>query len=271
MDSSDYPLAKGAVVDVAPVHSIGKLALALAKAQSVMGGASKDGKNPHFGSKYATLASVWDACREPLTAQGIAVVQIPQADGAKVSLTTVLVHESGEQMQGTITATAKDASPQSVGSAITYLRRYSLAAMVGICPEDDDGQGAQPTKPEPRRTSQEHVERVAAAVTKAKPVASTGPATQAILDAPLKTTAELFEGDDLPPEMGGTGKTETEHRLKATLFLTQLAKIKNAEEAKAWRDKHRSEVHALPKQLQKAVVGSFKAVEKSFEEHQEHA
>jgi hypothetical protein len=115
----------------------------MSAAQSEIEGAIKDSANPFFKSKYADLASVWEACRKALTKNGIAVVQSPSADGAKVSVTTLLCHESGEWVSGVLTATAKDDSPQSLGSCVTYLRRYGLAALAGVAPEDDDGEAAQ--------------------------------------------------------------------------------------------------------------------------------
>jgi hypothetical protein len=124
-------------------ETIGKLASALAKAQAEITGAAKDANNPHFGSKYADLASVWDACRGPLTKHEIAVVQRPSADGNKVTVETVLLLASGESLAGSLTCQARDAGPQSIGSAITYLRRYGLAAMVGVAPEDDDAEAAE--------------------------------------------------------------------------------------------------------------------------------
>jgi len=125
--------------------NIGALAGAMAKAQAEVEGAAKDRVNPHFKSSYATLASVWDACRGALSKHGIAVVQSPVADGALVTVTTLLAHSSGEWIRSALSAQARDATPQSVGSAVTYLRRYGLAAMVGVAPEDDDGQLAQPS------------------------------------------------------------------------------------------------------------------------------
>lgn len=122
--------------------SIGKLADALAKAQGEMEGALKDSTNPHFKSKYADLAAVRDACR-PLSKHGLAVLQPTKADGARVTVTTMLVHSSGEWIAEDLTLTAGQATPQAVGSAITYGRRYGLAAMVGIAPEDDDGEAAE--------------------------------------------------------------------------------------------------------------------------------
>lgn len=115
---------------------------ALAKAQSDIRAALKDRSNDHFHSQYATLASVWDACRGPLTANGFAVVQLPRADGAKVTVETRLLHESGHEIVGELTLQARAADTQAVGSAITYARRYGLASMVGVAPDDDDGNSA---------------------------------------------------------------------------------------------------------------------------------
>lgn len=122
--------------------SIGALVAALAKAQAQIEGAVKDALNPHFKSKYADLASVWDACREPLTKNGLAVLQPVSADGSKVTVTTLLTHTSGEWIAEALTLTATQDTPQGVGSAITYGRRYGLSSMVGIAPEDDDGNAA---------------------------------------------------------------------------------------------------------------------------------
>lgn len=123
--------------------TIGKLATALALAQSKIEAASKDKTNPAFRSKYADLGSVWDACREALTANGLAVLQMPEdAEPGRVALRTVLTHSSGEFVQTVLSTAIGKNDAQSVGSALTYLRRYSLAAMVGVAPEDDDGNAA---------------------------------------------------------------------------------------------------------------------------------
>jgi hypothetical protein len=135
---------------------INELAAALAKAQGEMGDAVKDSANPFFKSRYADLASVWDACRAPLAKYEIAVVQSPSTEGAKVSVDTFLLHRSGQWMHGCLTVTAYEDSPPAVGSAITYLRRYSLQAFAGVAPADDDGEAAQgrgtETKPLSRGT-----------------------------------------------------------------------------------------------------------------------
>ena len=121
---------------------IAQLATALALAQGEIEGASKDRENPHFRSKYADLASCWDACRAPLSKHGLSVVQLPRSEGATVTVTTMLLHKSGEYISEAMTMTAQDSKPQSVGSALTYARRYGLSAVVGIAPEDDDAEAA---------------------------------------------------------------------------------------------------------------------------------
>ncbi len=93
-------------------------------------------------TKYADLASCWDACRAALTKHGLSVIQIPAAEGPKVTVTTILAHKSGQYISGELTMTASAGTPQPIGSAITYARRYALCSMVGIAPEDDDGSSA---------------------------------------------------------------------------------------------------------------------------------
>jgi len=126
--------------------SIAKISAAMAKAQGAMGGAVKDSANPFFKSKYADLESVWGACRKQLAENEIAVFQLPSAAGNKVAITTLLGHASGEWIRNTLTVESKDASPQGIGSAITYTRRYGLSAMVGVYQTDDDGESAQGRK-----------------------------------------------------------------------------------------------------------------------------
>lgn len=138
--------------------SLAQLGTALALAQQEIEGASKDSENPFFRARYADLASVWEACRKPLSKNGLAVLQPVSANGSeRVTVTTILLHQSGEWIASDLTMTAygrrktgDDSSesipmgtPQSLGSAITYARRYGLAAMVGVAPEDDDGEGAE--------------------------------------------------------------------------------------------------------------------------------
>lgn len=124
-------------------ENIAAISSALAKAQGAIEGAKKDSANPHFKSKYADLASCWDACREALSANEIAVIQAPGelADGV-VEITTMLCHSSGEWFREMLPFPLPKVDAHGLGSAITYGRRYALAAMVGIAPEDDDGNAA---------------------------------------------------------------------------------------------------------------------------------
>lgn len=121
---------------------INELSAAFAKAQGAIEGAIKDRTNPHFKSQYADLASVWDACRQPLSANGLAIAQGVETDATKVTVTTRLMHASGQWIESAISSEARDTGPQAIGSCVTYLRRYSLSAMVGVAPEDDDGNEA---------------------------------------------------------------------------------------------------------------------------------
>lgn len=150
-------------------QTIGAIAGALAKAQAEVEGAAKDRVNPHFKSSYATLASVWEACRAALSKNGIAVVQSPVADGSAVTVTTMLAHASGEWMRSALSAAARDATPQSIGSAVTYLRRYGLASMVGVAPEDDDGEQAVNHNAPPRQFTSKAEERRYIAQTQPEP------------------------------------------------------------------------------------------------------
>lgn len=128
-------------------ESVNELATALAKAQGQIKGAVKDAENPHFRSKYADLASVWDACRASLSANGLSVIQAPRGVVSEVGWTveveTRLLHSSGQWMGDTITVPVGKPDAQGLGSALTYARRYALASFVGVAPaEDDDGNAA---------------------------------------------------------------------------------------------------------------------------------
>src|SRR5690606_10317186 len=124
-------------------EQINELATALALAQLRVTGAKKTAANPHFKSKYADLAEVWDACHEALNGNGIAVLQTPEhGEGNDIGVRTMLVHASGQWVAATVWIPASKADAHGIGSAITYGRRYGLSTMVGVCPEDDDGNGA---------------------------------------------------------------------------------------------------------------------------------
>ncbi|MFZ3193197.1 MAG: ERF family protein [Moraxellaceae bacterium] len=126
---------------------IKELATALAKAQSEVENASKSSANPHFKSKYADLAEILNTVRPVFSSHGIAIVQMPSFADGKASVETLLTHSSGQWISNTCSAPVGKQDAQGVGSAITYLRRYSLAAFAGVAQEDDDGNssiGKQP-------------------------------------------------------------------------------------------------------------------------------
>ena len=133
-----------------------QLATALAKAQSQIQPAIKDRQNPAFRSNYADLASVWDACRVALATNGLSVSQHPgRLEDGTVTVTTALMHASGQHIISVAAAMPKDGSAQAAGSVVTYLRRYALAAAVGVAPgDDDDGHAAGTPAPMPRPQSE---------------------------------------------------------------------------------------------------------------------
>lgn len=129
-------------------EQINELAAALAKAQGAMSNASKNRVNPHFKSNYADLAAVLDAIREPLAANGLSFTQTMgfNANGNFI-LRTMLLHSSG-QFITTEYPLPSAGRPQEMGASQTYARRYSLAAIVGVAQDDDDGNSAIEHKPE---------------------------------------------------------------------------------------------------------------------------
>lgn len=136
---------------------INELAAALTKAQGQLTHAVKDSTNPHFKSKYADLASVWEACRKALVDNNLAVTQLPEPCENGLKLTTVLTHSSGQYIASTLQMPLQKADPQGYGSALTYARRYALAAIVGVYQDDDDANTATQTQqtPQPIQTHQQ--------------------------------------------------------------------------------------------------------------------
>lgn len=135
---------------------ITELAKAMLKVQAELQPALKDRENTFSKSRYATLNSVMEACREILINNGIWLVQHPvPVEHGHLGLTTKLIHaESGQWQSSLMVMPLPKADPQGYGSALTYGRRYSLAALVGIVTEeDDDGESAslRPRRPKQQR------------------------------------------------------------------------------------------------------------------------
>lgn len=120
-----------------------KIAAAFVKAKKEFGPALKEKVNGGFKSKYADLGACLEAVDEALLNNGIALYQETFLDETGVTVETVFLHESGETLRaGKLHVPAAKQDPQGYGSALTYVRRYSLMAACGIAPEDDDGNAA---------------------------------------------------------------------------------------------------------------------------------
>lgn len=148
--------------DIKISHSptLGALAKALAAAQAELEDAKKDSVNPHFKNRYSSLGSVRAELKKVLPRHGFATPQttIPHGD-AGVCVVTWLLHESGEWLCGELFIPVSKKDAQGFGSALSYARRYALAAIVGITSDEDDDaeQAVKPTnghaKPEPAKAS----------------------------------------------------------------------------------------------------------------------
>lgn len=150
---------------------INELASALSKAQGEIHGAKKDSANPFFKSSYADLASVMDAIREPFAKNGLAITQTFDNLPEGLVICTTLMHSSGQWIKGTMAIHPVKQDPQGVGSATTYARRYSLAAIAGVAQVDDDGNAAS----HPQATKSTPVNAPKQAVAAPKPTAAHTP------------------------------------------------------------------------------------------------
>lgn len=137
--------------------SIHHVAAALVKFQAEVVDPAKDGNNPHFKSKFVELNDLLAAVRPILTKHGLAIMQEPSGNGADITITTILLHESGEWIElEPLMLKAQKTDPQGAGSAITYGRRYALSAVLGVAwDDDDDGNSASnnPKKTKSEETS----------------------------------------------------------------------------------------------------------------------
>ena len=128
-------------------ESITNLVKALTNFQGKMTAVKKDSVNPFYKSKYASLDTIWETIRKPLSENGLSVAQTMGVDNDKSVLETTLYHTSGEWISGTQLVNPVKNDPQGLGSAITYARRYSLSAILGLVSDDDDDANTA-TKPE---------------------------------------------------------------------------------------------------------------------------
>ncbi len=143
-------------------QEIKDLVSSLAKAQGSMKPAVFNRVNPHFKSRYADFSSCMDACREPLSENGLAIIQSCEKIEGALTLVTMLAHTSGQWMKSEFPIVSAKMDSQGIGSAMTYAKRYSLCGMVGIVADeegDDDGEAAvgrgkkEESSPQPRPIS----------------------------------------------------------------------------------------------------------------------
>lgn len=125
------------------------LAAALIAAQKEMPAVPPDSVNPHFKSKFVSLGHLIAKVRPVLNKHGLGFTQYPsRAEDGTPTLVTILLHTSGERLESEAPLLLPKQDPQGQGSAITYMRRYALAATLGISDqEDDDGNGASGEPP----------------------------------------------------------------------------------------------------------------------------
>jgi hypothetical protein len=124
-------------------HASPALFAAIAEAQGEIENASKNAANPHFKSKYADLAEILNTTRPVFAKHGLSLSQFPGFDGALASVTTIIAHKEGGYIVAVASCVPAKSDAQGIGSATTYLRRYSAAAAAGIAQEDDDGESAK--------------------------------------------------------------------------------------------------------------------------------
>ncbi len=125
---------------------VDKLATALSKAQSEIKGAEKKSVNPFFNSGYADLHTVIESSFPHLTKYGLSVIQGNDSNPGEFFVTTMLLHESGQWIRSKLKMPIEKVTAQSIGSTITYGRRYGLSAITGIAQYDDDGNAASQSK-----------------------------------------------------------------------------------------------------------------------------
>lgn len=212
-------------------EALNELAAALNQVQKSVLAAKADSMNPFFHSRYADLAAVWAAVREPLTKAGLSIVQLPQAgDPDVVTLETVLMHNSGQWIASTITMRPVKQDPQGVGSCLTYARRYGLAAMVGITvTEDDDAnaastpKAAKPAIPQVRAKDDKKVVKAADRYT-GEPVKAPAPVPD--FDLPDESWAQAVETID-----GHETWSAMKAEVKALEGIPDLRKLPKAQRA----------------------------------------
>ena len=190
------------------------LATALVAVQTALTPAVKDNK-ANYGT-YADLSSVWEACRKPLTDNGLSVTQGLGQNTGDGFVWTMLLHKSGQWIVGECPLILGKRDPQGVGAAVTYYRRYGLAAILGITQEDDDAQSAMPGG------------KVKAAPGPAQQKAMEGTADKAPSGA-FKFHKKAMEGTaDMPSLAAAFGRAKAERERMSKVEFDALTVLKDA-------------------------------------------
>lgn len=132
-------------------ENINELVSALSKAQGKMKPAVFNKVNPHYKNRYADFTAVMDACRIPLSENGLSVMQYCETMGEKLVLVTMLAHTSGQWIKSFFPMSTAQNTSQAIGAAMTYGKRYSLSSMLGIVADDDDDDGEVALKEETKK------------------------------------------------------------------------------------------------------------------------
>lgn len=194
-------------------ESMKAIAPALLAAQKATEFAKKDATNPHFKNKYADLPAVIEAVKPALNAAGIVYIQTASpSDDNRLHLTTMLMHESGEWISDTLVMPLPKQDPQGYGSAMTYARRYALAAITGVYQDDDDGNAA--SGPATRSTQAQN---------DAAPIDSPATEADAMVVAQMNAAATV---PDLVKLMNGLAADQK--RLVTQHFNQRMSELKKA-------------------------------------------
>jgi len=214
------------------MSEINELAAALAQAQGKFKPVPKTGKNPHLRNEYATLDDIIGAIRGPLSEHGLSFVQLLSSNGDGVTnLKTILLHESGQQLESSVTVAADPDHRgindlQALGAAITYMKRYSLAAMLGIAADaDTDGEGTEPVKrPERKPVAQKAGESPVPTNGNSKPKSSTRPLDAETIRSVVRKKAQWFDSPDGPnTKRNAAFPAATEKQVKTVASLMSKA------------------------------------------------
>jgi len=141
-------------------ESIANIAAALVQFQSEVKNPEKKGVNPHFKSKYAELDDIITTIRPTLEKHGLAFIQNPVHKEGQVGVYTILIHKSGEFIQfDPVMIPLQKVTPHQVGAALTYAKRYSLGAALGLATEEDKDGNELSTKESIKQTIKQAVQK----------------------------------------------------------------------------------------------------------------